>query len=87
VITRTRPRSRAAGCALGSYVAFTQTSATLFNNEAFQLTNTSGVHFHNVFCVWIVGSGGDKSIINGASGQCNSTSLGTVTPVDVVSYP
>jgi hypothetical protein len=75
------------GYGMGSYVVFIQTSATLFDDQAFQSPNTSGVQFHNIFCVWIVGSGGYKSIVNGAGGPCNSTSPGTVKPVDVVSYP
>jgi len=75
------------GYGMGSYVNFVQTTATLFDDAAFQSPHTSGVQFHNIFCVWIAGSGGDKSLINGAGGPCTSTSPGTVEPVDLTSYP
>ena len=75
------------GYGMGSYVVFIDTSATLYDNAAFQAPDTSGVQFHNVFGVWIAGSGGDKSVINGAGGPVNSVSPGTVEPVDVTSYP
>jgi hypothetical protein len=72
---------------MGSYVVFTQTTATLYNAEAFQAPDTPGVQFHNVFAVWIGGSGGDNSVINGVGGPVTSTSPATVEPVDVTSYP
>jgi hypothetical protein len=76
------------GYGMGSYVVFTQTTATLFAAEAFQSPDTPGVQFHDLFCVWIGGSGGDNSIINGVGGPCTSTNPGpTVEPVDLVSYP
>jgi hypothetical protein len=75
------------GFGMGSYVVFTQTSATLYDAEAFQSPDTPGVQFHNIFAVWIAGSGGDNSIINGIGGPVTSTKPGTVEPVDVVSYP
>ena len=75
------------GYGLGSYVVFINTSATLFDAEAFQAPNTSGVQFHNIFAVWIAGSGGDNSIINGVGGPATSTNPGTVEPVDLTSYP
>jgi len=75
------------GHAMGSYVVFTQTSATLADAEAFQAPDTSGVQFHNIFAVWIAGSGGDSSIINGTGGPVTSTNPGEVLPVDVTSYP
>jgi hypothetical protein len=75
------------GYGLGSYVVFIQTKATLHDAEAFQSPNTPGVQFHNVFAVWIVGSGGFDSIINGVGGPVTSTNPGTVKPVDVVTYP
>jgi hypothetical protein len=37
--------------------------------------------------VWIAGSDGLNSIINGAGGPANSTNPGTVKPADVTSYP
>jgi len=75
------------GYGMGSYVVFIQTTATLYDAEAFQSPTTSGVQFHNVVTVWIAGSGGYVSIINGAGGPDTSTTPGKVEPVDVVSYP
>jgi hypothetical protein len=75
------------GYGMGSYVVFIQTSATLFNAEAFQAPKTPGVQFHDLLGVWIAGSGGDNSIINGVGGPVTSTNPGTVEPVDLVSYP
>jgi hypothetical protein len=75
------------GYGMGSYVVFTQTTATLHDAEAFQAPDTPGVQFHNVFGVWIAGSGGLDSVINGTGGPVTSTDPGTVEPVDVTSYP
>jgi hypothetical protein len=75
------------GYGLGSYVVFIQTPATLHDAEAFQAPHTPGVQFHDVFGVWIAGSGGLDSIVNGVGGPVTSTNPGTVRPVDLVSYP
>jgi hypothetical protein len=75
------------GYGMGSYVVFIDTSATLYDAEAFQAPDTPGVQFHDVFGVWIAGSGGDKSVINGTGGPVNSVNPGTVEPVDVTAYP
>jgi hypothetical protein len=75
------------GYGMGSYVVFIQTAATLHNAEAFEAPDTPGVQFHNIFGVWIAGSGGDDSIINGTGGPVTSTNPGTVRPVDLSSYP
>ena len=75
------------GYGLGSYVVFIQTTATLHVTSAFESPDTPGVQFHNVFGVWIVGSGGIDSVVNGVGGPVTSTSPGTVEPVDVTSYP
>jgi hypothetical protein len=75
------------GYGLGSYVVFIDTSATLYDAEAFEAPTTHGVQFHNVFAVWIAGSGGDNSVIDGVGGPVTSTNPGTVEPVDVTSYP
>jgi len=72
---------------MGSYVVFINTSATLFDAEAYQAPDTPGVQFHNVFALWIAGSGGYQSIINGTGGPVTSTNPGKVEPVDVTSYP
>jgi hypothetical protein len=75
------------GYGLGSYVVFIDTSATLYDAEAFQAPDTPGVQFHNLTAVWIAGSGGDKSIINGVGGPATSTDPGVVEPVDLSTYP
>ena len=75
------------GYGMGSYVVFSETTATLFDAEAFQAPTRPGVQFHNVFTVWITGSGGFNSVINGTGGPDNSTNPGTQAPADVVSYP
>jgi hypothetical protein len=75
------------GYGMGSYVVFISTPATLFNAEAFQSPRTPGVQFHDLLGVWIAGSGGDNSIINGVGGPVTSTNPGKVEPVDLVSYP
>jgi len=75
------------GYGMGSYVVFIDTPATLFDAEAFESPSTPGVQFHDIFGVWIAGSGGDNSIINGVGGPVTSASPGIVEPVDVTSYP
>ena len=75
------------GYGMGSYVVFIQTTATLHDAEAFQAPDTPGVQFYNVFDLWIAGSGGFDSVINGTGGPATSTNPGKVVPVDVPSYP
>jgi hypothetical protein len=75
------------GYGMGSYVVFIDTTATLYDAEAFESPDTPGVQFHDIFGVWIAGSGGDNSIINGVGGPVTSTNPGTVEPVDLASYP
>ena len=75
------------GYGMGSYVVFIQTSATLHDAMAFQAPKTPGVQFHDILGVWIAGSGGLDSIVNGTGGPVTSTNPGTVEPVDLVSYP
>jgi hypothetical protein len=75
------------GYGMGSYVVFIDTSATLYDAEAFEAPDTPGVQFSDIFGVWIAGSGGDDSIINGTGGPVTSTNPGTVEPVDLTSYP
>jgi hypothetical protein len=75
------------GYGMGSYVVFIDTTATLYDAEAFQSPDTPGVRFHNVFGVWIGGSGGFNSVVNGVGGPVTSANPGTVEPVDVTSYP
>jgi hypothetical protein len=75
------------GYGMGSYVVFIDTTATLHVTEAFQAPQAAGVQFHDVFGVWIGGSGGLDSIVDGTGGPVTSTTPGTTEPVDVVSYP
>src|SRR5580704_4054657 len=76
------------GYGMGSYIVFIQTTATLFDKEIFQSPKTPGVQFHSLLVVYLGGSGGDKSIINGVGGPVTSTSNpGIGTPVDLTSYP
>ena len=75
------------GYGMCSYVVFIQTSATLYDAQAYQAPTTPGVQFHNICTVWIAGSGGDLSIIDGTGGPDTSTNPGKVVPVDVPSYP
>jgi hypothetical protein len=75
------------GYGMGSYVVFLQTTATLYDAEAFEAPTRPGVQFHNLLGVWIAGSGGLQSIIDGLGGPVTSTNPGVVTPVDVQNYP
>ena len=75
------------GYGMSSYVVFISTSATLHDTQAFEVPDTPGVQLHDVIAVWIGGSGGDDSIINGVGGPVTSATPGTSTPVDVASYP
>jgi hypothetical protein len=76
------------GYGMGSYIVFIQTTATLFADEAFQAPKTPGVQFPSLLAVYLGGSGGDKSIINGVGGPVTSTNNpGVGTPVNVISYP
>jgi hypothetical protein len=74
------------GYGMGSYVVFINTTATLNVTEAFQAPQAPGVNFTDSFGVWIAGSGGLDSIVNGTGGPVTSTNPGVVTPVDVASY-
>ena len=76
------------GYGMGSYIVFIQTTATLFADEAFQAPKAPGVQFHSLLVVYLGGSGGDKSIINGVGGPVTSTNNpGIGTPVNLISYP
>jgi hypothetical protein len=75
------------GYGMGSYVVFIDTTATLYDAQAFQVPHAPGVQFENVFGLWISGSGGLQSVINGVGGPVNSTTDGNNAPVDVTSYP
>ena len=74
------------GYGMGSYVVFIDTPATLNVTAAFQAPQAPGVKFTDVFGLWIGGSGGLDSIINGTGGPATSTSDPMVAPIDVASY-
>ncbi len=76
------------GYGMGSYIVFIQTPATLFDDAAFQAPKRPAVQFHDLLVVYLGGSGGDKSIINGVGGPVTSTNNpGIGTPVNLISYP
>ena len=74
------------GYGMGSYVVFIDTAATLHVTEAFQAPAVPGVHFSDVFGLWIGGSGGLDSVVNGTGGPATDVSDPTNAPVDVASY-
>ncbi len=71
------------GFGMGSYSFFNQ-GAAIENSMAFQAPNVAGVTFHDLLTVFLNGSGGIQSVING-TGAAVSSSFGG--PSDVVSYP
>jgi hypothetical protein len=74
------------GYGMGSYVVFIDTSAALHDAAAFEAPKAPGIAFRDVFGVWIAGSGGLDSVINGVGGPVSSTRPGKTVPVDVASY-
>jgi hypothetical protein len=73
------------GYGMGSYAVFINTTATVNSSEAYEAPDAPGVQFHDIFDLYITGTGGFDSVINGTGGPANSSN--PVTPVDVVSYP
>ena len=71
------------GYGMGSYSFFDQ-GVNIENSMAFQAPDTSGVQFHDLLTVFLNGSGGIESVINGQGAAVSSTNGG---PSDVVSYP
>jgi len=71
------------GYGMGSYSFFNQ-GVAIENAMAFQAPDTPGVQFHDLLTVFLNGSGGIQSVINGR-GTAVSSSFGG--PSDVVSYP
>ena len=71
------------GYGMGSYSYFNQ-GVNIQNAMAFQAPDTPGVQFHDLLTVWLNGSGGINSVINGTGTAVSSTFGG---PSDVVSYP
>ena len=71
------------GFGMGSYSFFNQ-GVAIENAMAFQAPDTAGVAFHDLLTVFLNGSGGIQSVING-TGAAVSSSFGG--PSDVVTYP
>jgi hypothetical protein len=71
------------GYGLGSYCFFNQ-GVPIENAMAFQVPGTPGVQLHDLLTVFLSGSGGINSVVNGTGAAVNAASGG---PSDVVSYP
>jgi hypothetical protein len=71
------------GYGMGSYSYFDQ-GVNIYNAMAFQAPDTPGVQFHDLLTVFLNGSGGINSVINGSGAAVNSGFHG---PSDVVTYP
>jgi hypothetical protein len=71
------------GYGMGSYSYFDQ-GVNIYNAMAFQAPDTPGVQFHDLLTVYLNGSGGINSVINGTGAAVNSGFRG---PSDVVTYP
>jgi hypothetical protein len=71
------------GYGMGSYSYFNQ-GVDIHNAMAFQAPNTPGVQFHDLLTVFLNGSGGIDSVINGTGAAVSPTAT---TPSDVVTYP
>jgi hypothetical protein len=70
------------GYGMGSYSYFDQ-GVAIENAMAFQAPAVSGVQFNDIFTVFLNGSGGIESVINGTGAAVSSTNGG---PSDVVTY-
>ena len=71
------------GYGMGSYTFFNQ-GVDIENSMAFQSPDTAGVQFHDILTVFLTGSGGIQSVVNGQGAAVNQAFAG---PSDVVSYP
>ena len=71
------------GYGMGSY-SFFDLGLPIDNAMAFQAPDTANVQFHDLLTVFLNGSGGIESVING-TGAAVSSSFGG--PSDVVTYP
>jgi F5/8 type C domain len=71
------------GYGMGSYSYFDQ-GVSIENAMAFQAPDTSGVKFNDILTVFLNGSGGIESVINGTGAAVDSSFGG---PSDVVTYP
>jgi hypothetical protein len=75
--------TRFQGYGMGSYSFFNQ-GVDIENSVAFQAPRRTGVQFHDTLTVFLNGSGGIQSVVNGTGAAVNSTFGG---PSDVVTYP
>ncbi|HVV18146.1 MAG TPA: hypothetical protein VHF06_01845 [Pseudonocardiaceae bacterium] len=71
------------GYGMGSYSYFDQ-GVDIENSMAFQAPKRPAVRFHDLLTVFLNGSGGFQSVINGVGGPANAT---TANPTNLVSYP
>jgi hypothetical protein len=71
------------GYGLGSYSFFNQ-GVPMENAMAFEAPDTPGVQLNDLLTVFLSGSGGIESVVNGTGAAVNSSFGG---PSDVVSYP
>jgi hypothetical protein len=71
------------GYGMGSYSFFDQ-GVDIHNAMAFEAPDTPGVQFHDILTVFLTGSGGIDSVINGTGAAVAS---GFGGPSDIVSYP
>jgi Carbohydrate binding module (family 6) len=69
------------GYGLGSYSYFSQ-GVPIENAEAFQVPTSSGIQLHDLLTVFLNGSGGIQSVVNGTGTAVSSTNIG---PSDVLS--
>ncbi|HEX4788133.1 MAG TPA: hypothetical protein VH372_06690, partial [Actinospica sp.] len=72
------------GYGMGSYSYFNQ-GVSIQNAEAFEAPDAPGVQFHDLLTVFLNGSGGIQSVINGTGAAVEAGGFGG--PSDVVSYP
>jgi hypothetical protein len=70
------------GYGLGSYSYFNQGIA-IENSMAFQVPSTSGIHMNDLLTVFLNGSGGIESVVDGSGAAVSASNIG---PSDVVSY-
>ncbi|HEY3871565.1 MAG TPA: glycosyl hydrolase family 28-related protein [Actinocrinis sp.] len=70
------------GYGMGSYSYFDQ-GVAIENAMGIQAPNSSGVVFHDSLTVWLNGSGGIESVVNGTGAAVSSSAAG---PSNVVSY-
>ena len=71
------------GYGMGSYSFFNQ-GVDIFATAAFQVPTRPGVQLHDLLTVFLNGSGGIRSVINGVGAPVQ---MGSTTPSQVVDYP